>query len=428
MAESRLTRWLSIGALAFLPGLTGCGGNALTRWRMANDDSLSPAPKREEAADDRNFFARMINPAGGLLKPAQPSSISGMLAAHKNGPSLAPPPPDPEAEQELEAAEVLVQEGKLEAAEAAFAKLAKRKKDHPIGEKAQFLLAETQYQRGRYVKAHDSYEQVFKMNAVSKFSDQIVKREFAIGKMWLADSDPEAQAEEKLPFKAVFTGGKPLIDTHGFALRAFEHVRHHDPLGPLADDAVLAIAEQHYRDGDYESAALFFDELVRDHPKSPLVKRALLSSIDSKIKGYIGPKYDSTGLEEAIKSVEKARSFFPELRTSTADEPDELDHTLDLIDDELAARTYTIADYYRRAGNVSGARYYFEWVTKQWPKSTWTKRADEQLVALANMKEKRAQMSKIMTPPGSSDPFTGNSLTGGAQGSPVAGPNGMVTP
>jgi hypothetical protein len=97
MAESRLTRWLSIGALAFLPGLTGCGGNALTRWRMANDDSLSPAPKREEAADDRNFFARMINPAGGLLTPAQPSSISGMLAAHKNGPSLAPPPPDPAA-------------------------------------------------------------------------------------------------------------------------------------------------------------------------------------------------------------------------------------------------------------------------------------------------------------------------------------------
>jgi outer membrane protein assembly factor BamD (BamD/ComL family) len=416
-------------ALLALPGLTGCAGTALSRWRMATDDSLSPAPKKEEAADERNFLARILNPGAGLLKPAAPTSIGEALAMRgRTGPSLAPPPPDPEAEKEFEAAEELFQQGNLEEAEAAFAKLAKRKKDHPIGEKAQFYLAETQYQRGRFVKAHDSYEAVFKMNQGTKFSDQIVKREFAIGKIWLADSDPEAKPEDRLPAKAIFTGGRPLIDAHGFALKAFEHVRHHDPLGPLADDAVLAIAEQHYRDGDYESAALYFDELVKDHPKSPLVKRALLSSIDSKIKGYIGPKYDSTGLEEAVKSVEKARSYFPELRTSMPDEPDELDHTLDLIDDQLAERTYTIGEYYRHAGNVGGAKYYFEWVTKRWPKSTWNKKAEEQLVALAKVKEKRAQMSKIMTLPGSSDPFTGNTLSGGMNGSPIAGPNGMVGP
>ena len=36
-----------------------------------------------------------------------------------------------------------------------------------------------------------------------------------------------------------------------------------------------------------------------DHPKSPLLQRAQLGSIDAKMKGYLGPEYDAAGLEKA---------------------------------------------------------------------------------------------------------------------------------
>lgn len=426
--RARLARCLWSWPCALLL-LCGCQSTMLTKWRTATDDSLSPAPTKEELGDNRNLLSRLFLPEKTLLKTPEVGSIAGFLNDRKEGWKLAPPKPDPEAEKEFAAAEELYHQGELVQAETAFGKLARRKKDHPIGEKAQFYMAEAQYQQKRYYRAHDSYEELMRKYPGTQFLETAVKREYEIGKVWLADSDPEGKPEQYLPWYTAFNGARPLLDPHGFAVKAFEHVRHHDPEGPLADDAALRIAEHYYRVKDYDAAALYFDQLTTDHPKSPLVKRAMLSSIDSKVKGYLGPSYDSTGLEQAKETVKKAKTYFPELRVSTdAGEPDELDHTLDLIDEQMAERTYNVAQYYRRSGNVGGAKYYLTWVTKRWPKSSWSDKAKTELVALANVKEQRAQMSKIMTLPGSNDPFTGNAQTSGMQSGPVAGPNGMMAP
>ena len=44
-------------------------------------------------------------------------------------------------------------------------------------------------------------------------------------------------------------GRHPTVDVSGNALAVLEHVRHHDPLGPLADDAVMQIADYHFKHG-----------------------------------------------------------------------------------------------------------------------------------------------------------------------------------
>lgn len=404
---------------------TGCGSTAWKRIRAASDSSLSPPPTVEERADERNFFARLFWPEKIIRERPETSSIAGFILDKGQGWKMAPPPADPASESEYAAAMELYQQGDLEKAERAFGKLARNRKLTAVGEDAMFHQAECQFQRKRYVTAHDTYDELLKIYGNgTKHLDAIVKREFEIGKIWLADSDPNAKPEDKLPASAVFTGGKPLIDVHGFALKAFEHVRHHDPLGPLADDAALAIAEQHYRDADFDSAAVYFDELIISHPKSPHVKRAMLSSVDSKMKGYLGPDYDITGLQQATETIAKAKTYFPELRVTTDDDPGSLDHALDLIDDQLAERTFSVGEYYRRAGNVSGARYYFEWVTQKWPKSAWSKKAQDQLEVVAKMKERRAQMSKIMTQPGSADQL-GNPMSGANGSSPMSPTGGM---
>ncbi|MFO0958998.1 MAG: outer membrane protein assembly factor BamD [Isosphaeraceae bacterium] len=412
--------WLLLALLS--TACSGCGSTAWNKLRAATDDSLSPSPTAEERADDRNFFARLFWPEKIIRETPEPGSIASFILDKQQGWKMAPAPPDPAAEKEYEAAMELYQQGSLEQAEKAFDKLARNKKLTAVGEDSQFYLAECQFQRKRYVRAHDTYDELIKVYGNgTKHLDKVVKREYEIGKIWLADSDPNARPEDKLPASAVFTGGRPLVDAHGFALKAFEHVRHHDPLGPLADDAALSIAEQHYRDGDYDTAAIYFDELIASHPKSPLVKRAMLSSIDSKMKAYMGPDYDGTGLQQASKSIDKAKTYFPELKVSTEDDPGSLDHTLDLIDDQMAERTFAVGEYYRRAGNVSGARYYFEWVTKKWPKSPWSRKAQDQLEVVARMKERRAQMSKIMTQPGSTDQL-GNPMSGASGSNPMTGP------
>src|SRR5208337_801042 len=165
-------------------------------------------------------------------------------------------------------------------------------------------------------------------------------REYALAQMWLSQSDPKAKPEQKLPWYTHFTGEQPIIDTQGTALKALEHVRHHWSDGPLADDAVLQIAEFHMRNADYESAATYYDQLIADHQKSPFFQKAQLAAIDARMKAYLGPEYDGSGLEKARELVKQTMTSFPDRQASY----ENLYHTLDLINDQEAERTYRLAN------------------------------------------------------------------------------------
>ena len=71
---------------------------------------------------------------------------------------MTKPAKDPAAEAEFNAAHTLFQQGKLAEAEKEFARIAKNRKGTPVGEDCQYYLAETQFQRQKYVDAHDSFE------------------------------------------------------------------------------------------------------------------------------------------------------------------------------------------------------------------------------------------------------------------------------
>src|SRR5262249_53829758 len=206
---------------------------------------------------------------------------------------------NPEADAEIQAAEKLFQQGQLAEAEKAFAKAAKKRKETSWGEKAQIYLAEIRYQRGNYVGAHDAFEELFKTYPGTKFMEKAVAREYAIAGAWLAAIAPDAKPEQKGSWKDHFTGRLPFVDVSGHAVSVLEHVRHHDPTGPLADDAVLKLADYHFAQQNYEESGLYYDQLIVDHPKSPYVQRAQRASIDSKMKNYTGPEYAATGLAQA---------------------------------------------------------------------------------------------------------------------------------
>src|SRR5262249_28091344 len=123
---------------------------------------------------------------------------------------------------------------------------------------------------------------------------------------------PPPEKTVKLAWRDRFRGGLPPIDTGGYAEKALDHVRMNDPHGALADKASMAIADFYYAVGDYETAGQKYDQLVAMHPHSPLVPRAQLASIDSKLKGYLGPEYDGAGLEQAKETITQTRVLFPE--------------------------------------------------------------------------------------------------------------------
>jgi outer membrane protein assembly factor BamD (BamD/ComL family) len=400
-------------ALAVLLASPGC--QALSAWRMGHDSSLSRGPTAEELGDDRNLMARWLSPKAGT--PTGAAAPRSPLVLGSNGWRPMKATPNPEADAEFQAAETLLKEGKASEAEAALKKIVKNRKGTPWGEKAQFALAESYFRQGRFVKAHDNYETHFADYPGTQYLDTLVSREYEIAQNWLAQADPKTKPEKIIPWTGRFEGRLPMIDTTGHALQVLEHVRQHDPTGPLADDAVLRIADLHLENGAFELAAMHYDQLATDHPKSPFLQRAQLASIDARIKDYIGPEYDGEGLEKAREMIKQTMATFPD----RPDGNEKLYHTLDLINDQDAERTYVIADYYRRTGKVASAEFYYGKLRHRYPKSPWAAKAKTQLAALAKMPRKETLPSKIMAAPGSIDSF--NSSGGGGMGgmSPMGG-------
>ncbi|WP_422929842.1 outer membrane protein assembly factor BamD [Singulisphaera sp. PoT] len=430
--QGRRTRqWL--GAALVLLGTassTGClsSGSTLTAWRMGRDSSLSKAPTKEEVGDDRNLMARWLSPKASPYGKAEQRST---LVLGSDGWSPIKTQSNPEADAEFQAAEKLFQQGKLAEAETAFKLIAKNRKGSPWGEQAQFYVAESQYQRGNLVAAHTSFEQLFADYPGTEYIDKLVSREYAIGETWLAQSDPKTPAQKKLPWYSRFNGQQPMLDPHGDGLQALEHVRHHDPTGPLADDAVMRIAHQYIKDGDYEMAAMHYDQLTTDHPKSEYVQEAQLASIDSRIKSYLGPEYDGSGLEKSRELIKQTMASFPD----RPGQNEKLYHTLDIINDAEAERTFKVAEYYKRTNKITSAEFYFGKVRQRWPKSSWAEKSKTELASLAKLPRKEFAPSKIMSQPASSDPFSGGmggmgsggmgGMGGGGMGGMGMGPGGM---
>ena len=59
-------------------------------------------------------------------------------------------------------------------------------------------------------------------------------------------------------------------------------MRMYDPTGPLADDSLMATAIAYFRRGQFENAALDFDQLRKEYPNSEHQKAAHISGTASQ--------------------------------------------------------------------------------------------------------------------------------------------------
>ncbi len=414
--------FVATAALTSCLALSGCqstmGKSLLARISPRYDESLATGMVRPEDATPGRYLTRYLNP---MTTPhASAAKESKSLTLSNEGWKPVKVDPDPKADAALEAAVALYRQGKYSEADPQFVKIAKAQKGKPWGERAQFLLAESYFEQKKWNYANDAYEKLIKDYPGTEHVDRIVSREFAIAQKWLANSEGTAKPEDKLTWTDAFTGGVPLVDSSGYAITALEHVRLHDPTGPLSDDAVLRLADHYHTSGDYETAATYYDQLVSDHPKSEHLQKAQLASIDSKLKAYSGPEYDGQGLDGAKDMIKQTMATFPERQTGS----DKLYHTLDVINDQYAERAYTTGMWYKKTGKIISAEYYLGMVSAKWPKTEWAKKSKTELGLLAKLPRKESMPSKIMTTPGSSDPFSGGGGSGGGLGTNGGGTQG----
>src|SRR5690606_5676925 len=116
--------------------------------------------------------------------------------------------------------------------------------DTAIEEDSIFKMAECQFFTDRYSKAIDTYGELLKTYDNSRHLDIISRRRFAVGDYW-----EKLYTQKNLwPLAPnLLDKHRPMFDTGGHALKAFQSIMESDSTGPLADDAVMQMANGYFK-------------------------------------------------------------------------------------------------------------------------------------------------------------------------------------
>ncbi|MGH7201152.1 MAG: outer membrane protein assembly factor BamD [Planctomycetaceae bacterium] len=307
----------------------------------------------------------------------------------------------PEAgREEYAAAEQLFDKGEYRAAEKEFKSLAKKYKDAPVGEDAQFMRAECQFHRKRYSWAQDSYDELMKEYPSSRHLEMVTRRQFLIAQHWLPELKNVSTSEiqqvnyddlrstpgpkrqgpswteptRKIPLLPNFTDRtRPVFDTQGRALQALRSIWLNDPTGPLADDALMLTASYHFRKGDYEEADRVYTILREEYPKSPHLQAAFVLGSHVKLMSYQGAQYDGTTLRESAELKESIIRLFPE-----ADRERHLEE-IRKLEEAKAGHEWQMVEFYRKKGDPQAMAVYCREVLRLYPRTTYADRARQTL-------------------------------------------------
>jgi outer membrane protein assembly factor BamD (BamD/ComL family) len=254
-----------------------------------------------------------------------------------------------------------------------FKSAAARWPDSTLEEDALFMAGESYFFADEYPKANDFYERMLKKYEYSDHLDLVVKRLFAIGHYWeqLYTADPSWPVEPNF-----FDDRRPIFDTWGNAIKAYEMVRLHDPTGPLADDAVMASANAHFLKGHFEEASYNYDLLRKEYPRSEHQVPAHLLSMKSKMSMYQGPLYDGAPLEKAGEIAEQTLTQFG---TELGDQRELVLRTKNLVVEEKAARDWAVAQYYDKKQCYGAARIYYRAIIEDYPNTAAAQQAGARL-------------------------------------------------
>jgi len=267
----------------------------------------------------------------------------------------------------------LFQQKKYEEAAAKFHTASWRWPDSTLEEDALFMLGESWFFSDRYSKAKDSYDNLLKKHQNTRHLDTVVKRQFAIGRYWeqLHMSTPRWPVTPNVADKS-----QPLFDTFGNAISAYETVRLYDPIGPLADDSVMASANAYFRKGRYEDAAHDYDLLRKEYPKSEHQMEAHLLGLQCKQLVYHGPFYEGKPLNDAEDIAKQTLSQFG---SKLGPEKDRVMQTANRIREQKAQRQWAMAQYYDNKKYFGAARHYYQAILKDFPLTQTARMAQSRL-------------------------------------------------
>ncbi|MFM7250184.1 MAG: tetratricopeptide repeat protein [Planctomycetaceae bacterium] len=287
-------------------------------------------------------------------------------------------PNEPVARRALAEANGLYEQRKYAEAAAKYKVAIDRWPDSAIEEEAMWQLAECWFFTDQYPKAEDAYDEIVKKYANTRYLDRIAQRQFVIAQYWIA-LDDRHQYWTIAP--NAFDRSRPIFDTRGRALKAFDHVRINDPRGPLADDSIFAQANAHFLERQWIDADYFYTLLRSEYPDSSFLLQAHLLGLQSKLRAYQGPGYEGGVLDEAEVLADQTLVQFPD--QLAREDQDRVLGVRAEIHAQQALRHWNRAEFYAKGQHYTSARIYYALIARDRPQTLLAAKARERLGEIA---------------------------------------------
>ena len=156
---------------------------------------------------------------------------------------------------------------------------------------------------------------------------------------------------------------RPLFDTFGNAIKAYDMMRMQDPRGPLADDSIMATANAYFPRGATKTPPTTTTCSARSTPTASTSSRRTCLGLQSKLRVYQGELYDGVA---AGRGRRDRRADAPSSARSWATSSPRA-QTRDAILDQKARRDWAIAQYYDNKKEYGAARIYYQYIIDDYP-------------------------------------------------------------
>lgn len=221
-------------------------------------------------------------------------------------------------------------------------------------------LARAEFELGNYMNAHKRYREVINGWPSSEWAERAARGDFLI-------------AEVLLSGKRRKILGIPMLRAQDEGIEILDQISVDFANTPLAEEAIKTKADYYYAKGELDFAEDEYARLVREYPQSGQVRYAMRRSAEAALGQFGGIDFDDAPLAEAEERYDQYRTRFPSA----------VEEDVELIRGEIthkrAQKEYEIGGYYQRVGRLRAAAYYYRYVIKTWPGTTWAQLAEAEL-------------------------------------------------
>jgi len=210
---------------------------------------------------------------------------------------------------------------------------------NPYLPEAYLLRGNAQLARGNEYDALVDYETIINGYPGSEVFPLALEREFDIAVMYLNG------LKEKI-FGIRLQSAVPRAEE--IIIRVYERL----PGSPLAERALLELADYYYRTRDLRGAAEAYDLFLTLFPKSDKRSKAMQRRVFANIAQFKGPKHDPSGLVEAKYQIEAFQREFP----GEAESSGMSDALVARLDESAAAQRLATATWYIKRADPEAAK------------------------------------------------------------------------